>query len=263
MWIKKIMALTLITLISVTTYFSESLSGKNPNLDDKGRWFLAKLDGKSSRAGGIFSKIKPSIRFHSNGEVSGFGGCNGFSGVYAINKEDNTISLKDLVMSTRACGQDINKQEGVFMGMLSGNMGYQITGNQLTLNTKKGRKLSFDFRPDKKYNNKLTGKKWVLTSVGIFEGMLGSTQYKMTLYFKNGPFVAYTSCNTISGRYTRSGNTLKFTNIKKTKKNCSKYMKDEQLVIDILSKSETFELVGGHTLTVTARDKKSLMFNVR
>ena len=253
----------LITLFGLLAFSHISQAANDLKLDSNGVWVIRQMDGKNPLIGGFFSKQKLSIRFHSDGKVSGFGGCNSIFGKYSTIQWNKTLKFNSLGRTTRACGKAILNQEKTYMDILTDIKSYQITGNQLILSTKKGRTLSFDFQPYKKYNNKLTGKKWVLIGVEIFEGMLGSSRYKMTMYFNNGKFVAYTSCNTISGTYTSSGKSLKFSKIRRTEKHCAKYMKDENQVLDILTKSKTFELTEEHTLTIKTSDKKSLMFNVR
>jgi heat shock protein HslJ len=65
-------------------------------------------------------------------EISGNGGCNGFSGPYAVSGQ--TIEIGPLASTTRACTDDtLNTQEQHYLAALPLATSYRITGNRLDL----------------------------------------------------------------------------------------------------------------------------------
>ncbi|MDH5682614.1 MAG: META domain-containing protein [Spirochaetota bacterium] len=222
-----------------------------------GKWQLEKMNGKSPRAGSL------SVRFHADGTMSGFGGCNGMSGQYSIDTDKKSIQVIELLRSTRACGdKTIMDQENSFSGMLGNISKYNIVGNKLILITKKNETLIFKFLRKRKYGNKLSGKKWVLTGYSLNTWILQSTRAIMTLHFKDGGFRAISACHELTGKYVKSGNKLRFHDVKIRDKNCQGSKKVENKVRDILKGARTFKLIRGEILYIHNKEKLKLEFEV-
>jgi heat shock protein HslJ/uncharacterized protein YraI len=69
--------------------------------------------------------------FSSDGQVSGSGGCNSFSGPYQAGSNDITIG--PLATTLIACEEALSTQEQVYLGALQGARAYSISGSQLVL----------------------------------------------------------------------------------------------------------------------------------
>jgi heat shock protein HslJ len=69
--------------------------------------------------------------FSSDGQVSGSGGCNTFSGPYQAGSNDITIG--PLATTLMACEEALSTQEQVYMAALQGARAYSISGSQLVL----------------------------------------------------------------------------------------------------------------------------------
>jgi PKD repeat protein len=70
------------------------------------------------------------------GRISGFGGCNPYSGSYAVSGEFLTIGL--LATSNAACAQPIQEQETQYLATLQGAEEYEIEGNELRIDCQVG-----------------------------------------------------------------------------------------------------------------------------
>jgi len=63
--------------------------------------------------------------------VSGSAGCNTYSGNFVYN--NNTLTFSPLVVTQKACADNIMAQEGAYLQALQSATGYQIAGGQLTI----------------------------------------------------------------------------------------------------------------------------------
>lgn len=223
-----------------------------------GIWVMNKIDGKTPRTARIYNIQSLSIQFKVNGNIFGFGGCNRIFGKYTVNSSTKSIQVKNLNFNERGCGKKINRQETAFIGMVNDLVKYDIKGDKLILTTKKAEKISFKFVRNRKYNDKLTGKKWILSALSIVKGTLQSTRVKMTLRFKDGRFTASSACLSLKGKYVKSGNKLSFQDVKIRKKSCQGSLEEENLVRDILKGAETFKLIKGKILYIQNKENLEL-----
>lgn len=69
----------------------------------------------------------------SNGEVTGFGGCNNYTGSYVV--EGPQLSITGLVATQQLCAVEILTQEQRYLANLGAAQSYQITNGRLTINT--------------------------------------------------------------------------------------------------------------------------------
>ncbi|MDH5682615.1 MAG: META domain-containing protein [Spirochaetota bacterium] len=257
MWIKKIIYFIVLTIVNTSFIQSNPTAGSTQELHSSGEWRLEKINAKSPRVGGLF------IQFEMSGKMSGFSGCNEIFGVYSIDPEKKSIQVLYLTNSKKNCGNDsVMLQEASFLSKLRDISKYDIAGNKLIIHTKKNETLSFKFLKKQKYNNKLTGKLWLFTYLTDINGTPQFIRIKMTLRFENGRFSTNTICQTLKGKYVKSGNKLRFQDVTLRKKRCSIPMEKENMVKDILKGAETFKLTGGEILHIFNKESIGLRFVV-
>lgn len=102
-----------------------------------GNWTLTELAGEKVKASDYADKF-PSIEF-AEGKVSGFSGCNRFSGSYTI-AEKGSIQF-GMMMSTKMACPAMNK-ETAFLKSLERCVSYTYTAGALSLLSKEGKVLA-------------------------------------------------------------------------------------------------------------------------
>ena len=103
------------------------------------------VNGSLARADWILSNTIPgttiSLDF-GNGFLSGFGGCNTYSGSYSIPGKSNNVKMDPITSTGALCSDEINAQEQRYLANLQSAKNYTIDGSTLTLKTK-GDPLTF------------------------------------------------------------------------------------------------------------------------
>ncbi len=70
--------------------------------------------------------------FGNGGLVSGFSGCNQYSGSYTVSGVDS-IAIRNISRSQALCADDVNNQENTYIALLQTAVRYELVGNQLVL----------------------------------------------------------------------------------------------------------------------------------
>jgi heat shock protein HslJ len=97
----------------------------------------AHLDGTDWLLGGTILGTTISVNF-GNGTVSGFAGCNSYSGTYTSTRAagtSNSITIGPLSATGALCSDEIMTQEQAYLTNLQSATQYTISGNTLTLTT--------------------------------------------------------------------------------------------------------------------------------
>lgn len=82
------------------------------------------------------------VRFSNEGRISGYSGCNTYSGQYDV--MDETLSVGPLASTRRAClSPALQTQEQTFLRDLQAVRRFTVAGTQLTLMTETGKQLVF------------------------------------------------------------------------------------------------------------------------
>lgn len=71
------------------------------------------------------------VKFEENGDVGGFAGCNSFGGKAKVG--DGTITFSQIFSTQKACSGDAGELEGAVMGLLDGEVSYEVDGDTVTL----------------------------------------------------------------------------------------------------------------------------------
>ena len=97
----------------------------NPSFFDT-YWELSSIRGETEML--TSNEQKPNIMFHTEGGVSGFSGCNSYTGQYT--EADDQLELGNLMMTMKACTKTGN-MELRFMQALNESINYKVMGTQL------------------------------------------------------------------------------------------------------------------------------------
>ena len=84
------------------------------------------------------------VRFHADGKISGFAGCNRFFGTFVAT--DSTIEISALGATRMACADPVMRQETVFLESLQSATTYGISGHLLILRLDEQKLLSLKLR---------------------------------------------------------------------------------------------------------------------
>jgi heat shock protein HslJ len=101
-----------------------------PTLTGK-TWQLTKLGPVDRKKAGITARFEP------NGRVSGFSGCNNYSGTYRAAGGSINVSRK-LAVTQKACARVVMGQERLYLVALTAARKYSIAGSTLTLRGRSG-----------------------------------------------------------------------------------------------------------------------------
>lgn len=110
-------------------------------------WLFDTADTPDGTVSRVTGEQQASIEFGSRTEdgrfsVSGYNGCNTFSGFYATNAE--TITFSNISQTYRLCTEDVGRAEVVFNQVLSEAATFTINGDRLTIElASKGIRLHF------------------------------------------------------------------------------------------------------------------------
>jgi heat shock protein HslJ len=117
---------------TVAATSSTGLAGTN--------WVLTQYSAHQSPWVPAVGTHAPTLKFGTDGTVSGNGGCNSFGGTYT--EATGEITFSPLIRTLMACADPaVNTQEGVIMSVLTGVNGkvtFTLAGDQLTLSTPSG-----------------------------------------------------------------------------------------------------------------------------
>lgn len=117
---------------TVATLSSTGLAGTS--------WVLTQYSAHQSPWVPAVGTHAHTLKFGTDGTVSGNGGCNSFGGTYT--EATGEITFSPLIRTLMACADPaVNTQEGVIMGVLTGVNGkvtFTLAGDQLTLSTRSG-----------------------------------------------------------------------------------------------------------------------------
>src|SRR5262245_18266672 len=102
----------------------------------EGPWYVT---GYNNGAEAVVSPVigaEPSISFHPDGTVEGFGGCNSFGGGYSV--DGDSIAIGPLHSTLIACSDEINTQEVQFLTALDAATTWSLSGSTLELRDDSG-----------------------------------------------------------------------------------------------------------------------------
>lgn len=177
-------------------------------------WQLDQISGPNhASTNGLTRPV--TLRFES-GRISGYSGCNNFSGSYRL--EDGRVTVGPVASTQMACPEPGASVERAFHQALAGTLQYSIDGDALTLSSTSGATLRFDRQPPPR----LAGVKWKVTSFNngrqAVVGVIG--QARLAISFDDGKVSGDAGCNTFHGTYTSRDGGIEIGPLATTRRAC-------------------------------------------
>jgi len=202
-------------------------------------WLLTKLGPVARTKAGI------TVRFAPSGKVSGFAGCNSFSGTYRSSGSSITVSRK-LAVTRKACARLVMAQERLYLAALTAARTYSIAGSILKLKGKTEATLAtFGVQ-----SQSLAGTRWVVVDYNngkqAVVSVLAGT--KLTADFDTaGHMAGFAGCNDYSGPVKATPPKISIGPLASTKKFCSAptgVMEQENAYLAALASAATYSIQG-------------------
>jgi heat shock protein HslJ len=209
-----------------------------PTLTDQ-TWLLTKLGRVDRKKAGI------TVRFTAGGRVSGFSGCNTYSGTYAASGGSVRVSRK-LAVTRKACAAPMTAQEKLYLTSLRAARTYSIAGGALRL---KGR-LGFTLATFGVQSPSLAGTGW--TVVAYNNGRQGEVSVlagtKLTANFDStGHVSGFAGCNDYNGPVKAAPPTVAIGPLASTRKACATpagVMEQESAYLAALASARSYSIQG-------------------
>jgi heat shock protein HslJ len=202
-------------------------------------WRLEELPGvTAAELAGVTRPV--TLRFES-GQMSGFSGCNRFSGGYEL-KADQLV-VGPLATTQMACPGPGSSVERAFHAALQGSMAFALQGDDLKVTSASGTTLRFKKEPPPQ----LAGVDWKVTSFNndrhAVVGVIGDS--KLTMTFKDGKVAGSAGCNNFHGAYSTDGNRVSIGPLATTRRACEEsLMTQEKQFLAALTSAVTWSIEG-------------------
>lgn len=202
---KSIMLFNLVLLVLL----SASSCARTSDGELAGEWVLVKLNGADA-LGGVNVTLS-----YSDGTVSGFGGCNSYSGSVAL--KGSRVEFSDLGMTLMAClDSAVSQQESDFFIALNLVNSWQTDGDRLTLS---GTDVKLEFTRFDPSAMALPIGGWLLVE------MDGEPPYRETqinlAFAADGSVSGFSGCASFSGVYAAKAGELAFDDLTMTAMTCT------------------------------------------
>ena len=202
-------------------------------------WRLASLPG---HAPAVLAALERGMtaRFEA-GRVTGFAGCNTFTGPYTL--KGNRLTVGALAGTMMACPEPAMSLERAFHAALTGTFSYTIAGARLSLTSDSGARLAFD----KEAPVTLAGGAWEVTGFNngrqaVLSPIAGT---ELTVAFENGTVSGKAGCNTFSATYSTKGDRITVGPAATTRMMCSDaVMTQEREFLKALESATTWSFDG-------------------
>lgn len=203
-------------------------------------WRLTGLPGQTLAADQGRNAVTVSF---GAGRVSGFSGCNQFTGSYSVDGE--RLKLGTLGGTMMACPEPATSIEGAFQGAFSGTLNVSTDGDQLTLTPADGGDA---LRFEREAPPRLEGTAWEVTGFNNGrQAVVGpKVGTRLSLTFQDGQVSGDSGCNRFHGSYTLEANALTIQPLATTRRACEEtVMAQEQAFLAALQSATTWEVVRG------------------
>jgi heat shock protein HslJ len=216
-----------------------AVGGSPPAPLEGATWRLQELPGAPSAA--LAKLDRPvTVRFES-GRLSGFAGCNNFSGSYAL--DGDRLQIGPVASTQMACPEPGSSIETAVHKALSGTLRYAVVGDDLKATTAAGETLRFRRAPPPQ----LAGVDWKVTSFNnnrhAVVGVLGESN--ITVSFKDGQVAGSAGCNNFHGTYATEGSKLQLGPLATTRRACDEpLMTQEREFLAALASAVTWSIDG-------------------
>jgi heat shock protein HslJ len=201
-------------------------------------WQLARLAGINRQSAGI------TAAFATGGRVSGFSGCNSYSGSYTTSGDSIAVS-KNLAVTMMACSKMVMLTERAFLAALTSARAYSVKNDTLTLMGRRNLKLAtFNVQ-----SQSLAGTTWTITGYNNGKQAVVSVTAatKLTAAFDKSNVSGSAGCNNYNGTYATTPPRISFGPLASTRKYCSTpsgVMDQEAAYLAALATAATYQLQG-------------------
>jgi len=210
-------------------------------------WQLARLAGINRQSAGI------TAAFTTGGRVSGFSGCNSYSGNYTASGSSISVS-KNLAVTMMACRKTVMLTERAYLAALTTARSYSVKSGALTLMGSRNLRLAtFNVQLQS-----LAGTTWAVTGYNNGKQAVVSViaATKLTAAFDMSNVSGSAGCNNYSGTYATTPPRISFGPLASTRKYCSTpsgVMDQEAAYLAALATAATYQLQGS-TLELRTAD---------
>ena len=201
-------------------------------------WQLTKLGPVDRKKVGI------TARFMS-GKVSGFSGCNSYSGAYTTSGGSISVSRK-LAVTQKACSRPVMVQERLYLAALTAAKSYSIAGGVLKLRGRSGLTLA-TFAVQ---SQSLAGTRWNVVSYNNGHQAVVSvlTGTKLSASFDTaGHVTGFAGCNNYNGPVKATAPKVSIGPLASTRKFCGApagVMEQESAYLAALATAATYSIQG-------------------
>ena len=202
-------------------------------------WRVTALPGATLPGGSARNAL--TARFEG-GRVSGFSGCNQFTGSYTVDRDK--LVLGPLAGTMMACPGTAMGVEQAFHKAFTGAFSVAVDGEGMTLTPANGEPLRFV----REAAVGLDGTKWEVTGYNngrqaVVGPKLGT---QLNIGFKGGKVQGFAGCNRFHGPYKMEGNALSIGPLASTRKMCAEeVMAQEQEFLAALETARKWDVVRG------------------
>ncbi len=202
-------------------------------------WVLSTLGGAA-----VLAEPLVTLNF-ADGRMSGSDGCNSYSGSYSASGATLTVG-KDVVSTMMACAEPIMQQAGAYSTALQAVSSYAITGDTLKLvNANNAELATFAAQ-----TQGLADTQWTATGVNNGKQAVVSlvNGSNITVNFgSDGRVSGSGGCNTFTGSYVASGDTITISQLVSTEMMCMEptgVMDQEAQLLAALTSAATYRRDG-------------------
>ncbi len=252
---------------TVLTYVANTASGVtfDPGVLGGTVWTLTAYGDPASPVAPV-AGVTSTLSFESTG-VSGTSGCNSFIGSFSVN--GNVITFGDLIATLAACEEAVMAQETALLELLHGDVSFTVENGALTLTNADGQTASYTspsatgtgITPPAVVDAGALGGTWSLVSYGDpANPTQAAPETASILVFDTTGVSGNSGCNSFSGNFTFSVDTVTFSPLISTMMACvDDIMAQENAIFSILQGDVQFRVANG-TLTLTTADGNVLNY---
>ena len=202
-------------------------------------WRLKQLPGPQAAA---LAQLKRPVTLRlESGRLTGFAGCNNFSGSYQL--AGDRLTIGPVASTQMACPEPGSSIENAFHAALAGTLRVEVDGDSLTTTAASGATLRFMREPPPQ----LAGVDWKVTSFNnnrhAVVGVIGEPSIQMS--FKDGQVSGSAGCNRFHGTYATEGNKVQLGPLATTRRACEEpLMTQEREFLAALASAVTWSIDG-------------------
>lgn len=238
-------------------------------------WQAITVNNGQEAVTGVISGTLLTATFQEDGTVFGSGGCNNFTGGYAV--DGDAIQIGPLAMTMMFCAEPegVMEQEMAFGAALESAATFSIQGDMLELRTADGALAATlvaagpAAAPDEtgaptEAPAMLEGPIWQLTSYLDASGAQAAAEAEATIRFEDGQAGGNAGCNRFFVSYTLDGSQLTFGQGGSTMMACEEpAMSQEQAFLANLALVASYEIAGSQLTLLDGSGAAVLTFEVQ